>query len=153
MRHLEICTKVCGRSAASIYHLLCDFKKYPEHTHAVRTVDITTVDKDRIISSWEVNFHRGILRWTEEDRFNPAAYTIDFQQLTGDIDHFSGRWILRDDEDACVILFVADLDLGIPSLNGMLEPIAELALRDNIHAILEGLLALPVELLSASPTI
>ena len=151
MRHIELCTRVSGHSTASIYHLLCDFKKYPEYTNTVRTVDVTQVDEDRIVSSWEVNFNRGILRWTEEDHFNPALYRIDFQQIAGGIDHFSGHWTVREDEEACVIVFVADLDLGLPGFNDMLEPIAELALRDNIRAILEGLLAQPVEMLVQCP--
>lgn len=153
MLHVEFCARVTGRSAASIYPLLCDFKKYPEHTNTVRTVDITEADKDRTVSSWEVNFQRGILRWTEEDYFNPTTNSINFRQIAGDMDHFSGQWILRDDENTCVILFTVDFDLGIPSLNDILEPIAELALRDNFHAILEGLLAQPIELLPVSPTI
>lgn len=147
MRHIELRTRVFGHSPASIYPLLCDFKKYPEYTDTVRTVDVTQVDEDRIVSSWEVNFNRGILRWTEEDHFKHNLYRIDFRQIAGDIDHFAGHWIVREDEDACVILFVADLDLGLPGFNEMLEPIAELALRDNIRAILEGLLAQPIEML------
>ena len=137
---MEIYAKVVGRSADSIYPVLCDFKGYPEHTDAVRRVDVVQKDAERVISSWEVNFHRGILRWTEEDRFHPATHSISFQQITGDVDHFSGKWELHDDDDGCTVLFMADFDLGIPSLNSM-EPIVELALRDNIKGILEGLLA------------
>ena len=152
MRHVELCARVRGHSPASVYQLLGDFKKYPEYTDTVRTVDVTQVDEDRVLSSWEVNFHRGILRWTEEDHFKPALYRIDFQQTVGDIDHFSGYWAVHEDEGGCVVLFVADLDLGLPGFNEMLEPIAELALRDNIHTILEGLLAQPVEMLPTHST-
>ncbi len=149
MRHIEIYAKVLGRSAASIYPVLCDFKKYPEHTDTVRTVDIVQEDEERMISSWEVNFHGGIMRWTEEDRFHTATHSISFQQITGDADHFSGKWELHDNDDGCTVLFMADFDLGIPSLNSM-EPIVELALRDNVKGILGGLLAQSVELLPAS---
>ena len=145
MRRVEIGKKVSGRSAASIYSMLRDFKKYPEYTNTVRAVDLIQVDEDRTVSSWEVNFNRGILRWTEEDHFDVTAYSIDFHQISGDIDHFSGQWRIREDGDTCVILFTADFDLGIPSLSDMLEPIAEQALRENIQAILEGLLSHPIE--------
>ena len=111
------------------------------------------MDKDRTISSWEVNFNRGILRWTEEDRFNVATRSIDFQQISGDMDHFSGQWRLHDDAETCMIFFTADFDLGIPTLSDMLEPIAERVLRENIRAIVEGILSQPSELLPTPPTI
>lgn len=140
MRELEIITNVPGRRAAELFNLLCDFERYPAYSQAVRKVTVTSSTGNRAVSSWEVSFHRGILCWTEEDEFLPQTNTIRFQQLEGDIEHFSGTWTLHDTESGCVLRFAARLDLGIPMLSNLLEPIAEQALRDNIRSIVAGLL-------------
>lgn len=141
MRSVEVRARVTGRSAAEIYPILCDFERYPEHCDAVRSVTTDRREANRVISSWEVNFQRGILRWTEEDRFDPSALTIQFHQVEGDVDHFAGQWVLSDTDTGCAIYFQAGLDLGIPTLSDLLEPIAERALKENVCSILTGLLS------------
>lgn len=149
MRRVQLTVRVRGRSAADVYPILCDFAKYEEHSDAVRSVRILAGDDGRTVSSWEVNFHQGILRWTEEDVFDPLGYTIRFSQLEGDVDSLSGQWAVRDVDDGCVVRFTADFDLGIPSLSDILEPIAERALRDNVRSILSGLLGDSVQLVGS----
>ena len=143
MRHIDFVTKASGRGADELYPLLCDFERYPEFTPAVRSVRLIEAGDGSTVSRWEVLFRTGILRWTEEDRLNPDAYTITFKQTEGDIEYFAGIWTLRDVADGCEVRFSADFDLGIPALGSILEPIAERALTDNIQAILDGLLASP----------
>jgi ribosome-associated toxin RatA of RatAB toxin-antitoxin module len=147
MRHLEILAKAEHRAAATLYPTLCDFARYPEHCEAVRSVSVTPLPDGSVESRWEVTFHRGILRWTEQDRFQPETHTISFAQVEGDVDHFSGEWTLQDTDDGCLIRFAARVDLGLPGLADLLEPIAEQALATNIRSILRGLLGEPLEFL------
>src|SRR5215471_2727191 len=141
MRHIDFVTSAPGRGAAELYPLLCDFERYPEFTPAVRSVRVIDSADGVTVSSWEVLFRTGILRWTEEDRLDADAHTITFKQTQGDVEYFAGVWSLRDISDGCEVRFSADFDLGIPALGSILEPIAERALTDNIQAILAGMLA------------
>jgi hypothetical protein len=84
-------------------------------------------------------FRDGILRWTEQDHFDPAARTIRFQQTEGDVEVFQGDWQIEPSGTGSRVTFNADLDLGIPSLSAFLNPVAADALRENITAILTGL--------------
>jgi ribosome-associated toxin RatA of RatAB toxin-antitoxin module len=141
MRHIDFVTPAPGHTAAEIFPILSDFERYPQLTDAVRSVAVTHAPDGVVVSTWEVYFRTGILRWTEEDRFDPSSYTITFNQTEGDVEYFAGAWTLEDGNDGCTVRFTADLDLGIPALGSILEPIAERALKDNIRAILNGLLA------------
>lgn len=151
MRQIEVVVEVGGRSAAEVYAVLRDFGRYPEYSDAVRSVEITDAGGGCIVSRWEVNFHRGILRWAEEDRFDAETRTISFRQIEGDVDHFSGEWVVGDHAEGSFVRFAAELDLGIPGLSEVLEPIAEQALRDNVRSILSGLFDAPVELELSAP--
>ncbi len=140
MRRVVVEAQVFGLDDHTLFEALCDFESYPKFTDTIREV-VTSQGNGELISEWEVNFRQGILRWKEKDVFCPEKTQIAFQQIAGDIEHFSGEWILRPESEGCSISFWADLDLGIPSLSDMLEPIAEAALKENIKAIIGGVVS------------
>jgi hypothetical protein len=122
-----------------VYQTLADFERYPELSAAVRSVLITEVSENRTVSHWEVTFRAGLLRWTEEDTFDPGALSITFRQLEGDAAVFDGSWQCLDAASGSEIMFSARIDMGIPSLADALEPIAVRTLIDNIVSIVRGL--------------
>ena len=146
MRHIEIVATVPGHMPDEVFPALCDYRRWPEMTDAIKSVKILEEEGNRTVSEWEASFNRGLLKWTEVDYFHPDTHTINFDQTGGDIDTFKGDWTVESMDGGSMVRFVADLDLGIPGLNDMLEPIAEQALRSNVRSILSGLFAVPVEL-------
>lgn len=149
MRTVEIVARVKGRSPSEVFEVLSDFERYPELTEAVHAVSIEGGNGPRLVSTWEVGFRNGVLRWTEEDEFDGERRTIAFNQLDGDFEHFAGVWRVEDAEDGCVVRLRAEFDLGMPTLADMLDPIAESALRENMTQIVEGLFDRPVEVVAA----
>jgi ribosome-associated toxin RatA of RatAB toxin-antitoxin module len=140
MRHVEMTARIRGREPREAYAILSRLSSYPEHTEAVRSVTVASAPHDGVVSTWEVTFRNGILRWTEEDQFDPAELLIRFRQLEGDVDYFAGFWKIEGDRLACTVSFVLDFDLGIPSLSHIIDPIAEHALFENFQKIILGLM-------------
>ena len=140
MRTVLLRLHVPGQPANDVYRTLADFERYPELSDAVRSVAVTGVSEGRTVSQWEVTFRAGLLRWTEEDTFDPGALRITFRQLEGDAAVFDGSWQCVDAAPGSEIVFSARLDMGIPSLADALEPIAVRTLTDNIVSIVRGLL-------------
>jgi ribosome-associated toxin RatA of RatAB toxin-antitoxin module len=138
--------------ANAAYATLADFERYPELCDAVRNVAVTDVSDNLTVSQWEVSFRAGLLRWTEEDTFDPGALSITFRQLEGDIALFDGSWECLDAAQGCEIVFSARLDMGIPSLADALEPIAVRALIDNVVSIVRGLFG-SAELVASDVTV
>ena len=139
MRTVLLRLHVPDKPASDVYQTLADFERYPELSDAVRSVAVTEVSQHRTVSRWEVTFRAGLLRWTEEDTFDPAALSITFRQLEGDAAVFDGSWQCRDAAPGSEITFSARLDMGIPSLADALEPIAARTLAGNIVSIVRGL--------------
>jgi ribosome-associated toxin RatA of RatAB toxin-antitoxin module len=132
---------VPDRNADELYPVICDFSRYPEVTDAVRKVEILDLGDGRTGCSWEVTFRRGILKWTEEDRFDAENHRVDFLLEEGDLDHLVGHWWVHDEGDGCRVHFSCDFDMGIPTLADVIEPIAEQTLRDYIAVILRALVS------------
>ena len=139
MRTVHLRLHVPHKPASDVYATLADFEQYPELCDAVRSVAVIAVSESHTMSRWEVTFRAGLLRWTEEDVFDPGALSITFRQLEGDIAVFDGTWKCIDTAQGSEILFSARLDMGIPSLADALEPIAVRTLIDNIGSIVRGL--------------
>jgi ribosome-associated toxin RatA of RatAB toxin-antitoxin module len=139
MRTVCLRLHVPDKPASEVYATLADFGRYPELCDAVRSVVVTEVSQNVTVSAWEVSFRVGLLRWTEQDTFDPAALSITFRQLDGDIAVFDGSWQCADAAPGSQIIFSARLDMGIPSLADALEPIAARTLTDNIVSIVRGL--------------
>ena len=139
MRTVRLRLHVPGQPASDVYRTLADFERYPELSDAVRSVAVTSVPENRTVSQWEVTFRAGLLRWTEEDTFDPGALRITFRQLEGDDAVSDGSWQCTDAAPGSEIIFSAWLDMGIPSLADALEPIAARTLTDNIVSIVRGL--------------
>ena len=139
MRTVRLRLHVPHKSASQVYATLADFERYPELCDAVRSVAVTQVSQNLTVSQWEVTFRAGLLRWTEQDTFDPSALSITFRQLQGDIAVFDGSWTCSDAAQGSEIVFSARLDMGIPSLADALEPIAARTLTGNIVAIVRGL--------------
>jgi ribosome-associated toxin RatA of RatAB toxin-antitoxin module len=139
MRIISLRLHVPHRPASDVYATLADFERYPALCDAVQNVTVTEVSEHLTVSQWEVTFRAGLLRWTEEDTFDPGALTITFRQLEGDVAVFDGSWQCVDAARGSEVLFSASLDLGIPSLADALEPIAARTLIANIISIVRGL--------------
>ena len=139
MRTVRLRLHVPGKTASDVYETLADFERYPELSDAVRSVAVTEASENFTVSHWEVAFRAGLLRWTEEDTFDPGALSITFRQVEGDAAVFDGSWQCLDAAPGSEITFSARLDMGIPSLADALEPIAVRTLIDNIVSIVRGL--------------
>jgi ribosome-associated toxin RatA of RatAB toxin-antitoxin module len=139
MRTVRLRLHVPRKSASDVYAALANFERYPILCAAVQNVAITEVSENVTVSRWEVTFRAGLLCWTEQDTFDSDALTITFRQLEGDMSVFDGFWQCTDAVEGSEVLFLATLDMGIPSLADALEPIAARTLIDNIVSIVRGL--------------
>ncbi len=132
--------------AKVMFDRLADFAAYPDFTDTVRTVAVTTVSPTEVESSWEVNFRKGILVWSERDDIDPVARRIGFEQITGDFATFTGSWLVIDTDPGVRVEFASRFDLGIASLAALIDPVACAALRDAVRDILIGLFGKDIEL-------
>lgn len=139
MRQVTIESLVPAADPDEIFAVLTRFEKYPELTPAVREVRVTAVSDNVLDSEWSVNFRNGVLSWSERDIIDPIARNIDFTQLEGDFEQFEGRWAVRPGTGGTVLVtMTASFELGMPTLDPIIGPIAERALIESVQLIITG---------------
>ena len=126
------------------YRAISRYEDYPEFVEDISSIRVRQDEQELSVSTgqeitysdWEVVFRNGPLRWTEVDYHQPAERRIAFEQLSGDFDVFQGRWLVEANAAGSRISFEVMFDFGIPSLAGVLEPIAERVLKQSIFTIM-----------------
>lgn len=139
MREVNLRVHIPSGNSHTVFDKLGDFARYPELVDAVQAVTVhEAVEENRVPTDWVVYFRNGLLRWSEIDVYDHAARHITFEQSAGDFETFQGRWSVVDAVGGCDVVFEAEFDFGIPSLAGILEPIASRVLKENVARILIG---------------
>lgn len=140
MRHVELDALIPAERAQTVLHAVRRWERYPDLAPHVNATTVHAAYPDaHPSSSWELHFRSGLLRWTEDDTVVPERGEIRFEQSDGDFDSFSGSWSLTQDGDDVAVRFEADFDFGIPSLEGILDPIAERVIKETVAWALTGL--------------
>ena len=139
MRHVQLSAVVRGQAAEHVLHTIRQWDRFPALAPHVRSTEIHPTADGPSSSSWELYFRSGLLTWTEEEVIDLAALVIAFAQTEGDFDTFSGAWRIAQAGTDCTVLFEADFDFGIASLEGILDPIAERVIRETAAWALVGL--------------
>lgn len=140
MRHVEVRAFLPDTEPAPVFDRLIEFERYPDLVEVVKSVEI--LDRPAtgpMVSSWQVYFRSGVLAWTESDWLNRDDWSIEFHQDEGDFDVFDGVWRLLPGPDGVEVVFAADFDFGVPSLAGIIDPVAARVLAETIQLVLRGL--------------
>ncbi|MFE3823968.1 type II toxin-antitoxin system RatA family toxin [Streptomyces sp. NPDC059092] len=135
MRSVHVIVRVHDVDAAAAFERVGAFSRYPELTEVIRSVTSRQVSEKEEVSDWDVYFRNGILSWSETDLFDRESLTITFEQTDGDFAEFTGVWRLTADGQDCLVDFSAEFDFGIPSLAGILDPVAERVFKETIARV------------------
>jgi ribosome-associated toxin RatA of RatAB toxin-antitoxin module len=140
MRHVELEALVPGMPPAEVFDAIVRFERYPELAPHVESTEVQrTVPEPTGRSAWTLHFRSGLLRWTEQEQFLRDQGRLVFEQTEGDFDSFTGVWVLTAEGQDTRLRFDADFDFGIPSLEGILDPIAERVIKETVGWVVVGM--------------
>jgi len=140
MRSVELDAHIPGIAPETVFDSILRFELYPALAPHVQHVHVSqTVPSPTGASAWELHFRSGLLRWHERERFLRDELRLEFEQTQGDFDSFSGSWSFRPDGPDAFLQFRAEFDFGIPSLAGILDPIAERVIKETVAWAVVGM--------------
>jgi ribosome-associated toxin RatA of RatAB toxin-antitoxin module len=134
MRSIELRAVVPTDDAQLVFRKVTDFAHYPSVSADVRQVRTHSGYPQH--TDWEVNFRRGIMRWTEREKLAADQLHVAFEQVDGDFADFRGSWQLQPVPAGCEVVFEVTYDFGIESLAGIMDPLAERVIKRAVCAVL-----------------
>lgn len=140
MRQVHLDAVIRATRAEDVYSEVFRFERYPDLAPHVQATTVHEAYPAAVgSSSWELNFRSGLLRWTERERFHRDELRMEFEQTDGDFDSFTGSWTLTQDGPDTALRFEAEFDFGIPSLEGILDPIAARVIKETVAWTVAGM--------------
>ena len=144
MASVEV-SELLHTSIGDVWNLVTDLRAYPNLMEPVRSIHILDEGSSSdgttwVLSEWEVELKGSILRWTEREIKDPRLFRVEYKQVDGDLDEFSGHWQLEVvSAHETLARLVVHFEIGIPLLRDMLEPVAEHAVEQNSIQMLRSL--------------
>jgi|SRR3954447_10873864 len=125
---------------ARVWDAVVDVERYPDTMANVRWVEIREVESPELRrTAWSVTLKGSILEWEEREHLDHDRHVVEFHQLKGDMEVFTGSWVLEERApDLTHVRLDTEFEIGIPLLADMLNPVAQRALRENSAEMLRG---------------
>jgi ribosome-associated toxin RatA of RatAB toxin-antitoxin module len=140
MRHVKLRALLRAVTPQEALEGVIRFERYAELApHVQSSVVHTDAATGAGRSSWELHFRSGLLRWSESETVDRERLLVSFEQDGGDFEQFRGQWQIAAEGSDSTVAFDADFDFGIPSLEGILNPIAERVITETVAWALNGL--------------
>lgn len=123
----------------AVYDLAKDMESYPDFMRDVESVKVVSRSADRTVTEWETSVDGTPILWTEEDIFDDANFTIQYQLIEGDLDKFEGVWRFENAAEGTRVTLTVDYDFGIPELTNLIGPTLEQKVGENSEMMLLGM--------------
>jgi ribosome-associated toxin RatA of RatAB toxin-antitoxin module len=124
-------------SIDEVWEKLIILENYPNIMEPVQSITVLKSDGNYAEVEWEALLKGSILKWIEKEVRKPLEYIIEFSQLSGDLEKFSGYWSLESlSSTQTRAKLHIEFEIGIAILKDMLDPVAEKALTENSRKML-----------------
>ena len=125
---------------APVWEAVLDIERYPDLMTNVVSAKIDEWETPTTRrSQWAMIIKGATLVWTDREFIAHDEHTVNFTQVSGDLERFEGAWeIGAKGPELTRVRLVISFNIGIPLLAGMLNPVAQRAIYGNAREMLEG---------------
>jgi ribosome-associated toxin RatA of RatAB toxin-antitoxin module len=126
-----------------VYSLARDVERFPEFMSDVKSVKILEQSPDgaRVVSEWVgiVKEFKTTLKWVEEDLWDHAARTCDFQLVRGDYKNYSGRWTFTPVDGGTRFDSVVEFEYDVPLIGPLIRNLITKKMKENVDSMLAAI--------------
>jgi len=86
-----------------------------QHATSIKKLEILKREKNRLLTEWEVEIDKIIIRWSQWDMLDAKSGLINFKMHEGEFNKYVGAWsVLSDGKGGTNLSVSANIDWGIP---------------------------------------
>jgi len=128
----------------TVYRVAKNVEAFPEFMADLQSLTVRerSPDGTRTVTDWVglIREFKMTVKWTQEDRWNDAAYRDDFTQLSGDMDRMEGSWqFTPTGANRTRFDSVVDYEYNVPLIGPMVKNLIKKKLTDNLQATMDAI--------------
>ncbi len=129
---------------AHVYRIARDVEAFPQFMEDLQSLTVRERDPDgtRTVTEWVglIREFKMTVKWTQEDRWDDAAYRDEFRMLQGDMDRMEGYWQFTPEGDRQTRFdSVVDYEYNVPLIGPMVKSLIKKKITDNLQATMEAI--------------
>jgi ribosome-associated toxin RatA of RatAB toxin-antitoxin module len=126
-------------SPDAVYAIARDVERFPEFMPDVQRITVLEASEDgaRQVVEWVglIPAFKLTVKWTEEDHWDDAARTCQFQQVKGDFNAYSGSWEFKAEGSGTRFESVVNYELEIPTIGPLIRGVVRKIMTDNVDRL------------------
>ena len=103
----------------------------------VRSARVLSAGDDERVTEWSVLLRGCPLTWSQVERIDTVARSVEFRRLHGDPKEVTGTWSLRPDGAGTAAAVVIEVDFGLPRVTAVFDTL----LIDTLGEVVRGVTA------------
>ena len=132
--------KVIQAPRWKVLRLITSVKDFPRYMPNVKQCTVLEKKSRGALTSWEVEVDKMAFKWKQNDELDIPNFTVRFELVSGDLEHFKGQWVLREHESGGTEVTVeAAVKMGIPMLEEVIGKVISEKLRKNFDLMLDAM--------------
>jgi ribosome-associated toxin RatA of RatAB toxin-antitoxin module len=103
--------------------------------------DIRTYERfeEGQLTEWTTQLKGKEFKWSERETFDDDQLKIYYEQVEGDLAEMKGDWTFEDHPEGTRVIMTNAFEFGMPALEVVLNPVASVAIKNNLKSMLEAL--------------
>jgi ribosome-associated toxin RatA of RatAB toxin-antitoxin module len=130
---------VIDADVETVYRTAKDVERFPEFMPDVKSLRVLERSEDgrRTVVEWVglIPEFKLTVKWVEEDAWDDAAHTCDFQFVRGDFKSYGGRWQFLPAPGGTRFLSVVDYEYDIPLIGPLIKAVILKKMRENVDRL------------------
>jgi ribosome-associated toxin RatA of RatAB toxin-antitoxin module len=129
---------------AHVYRIAKDVEAFPRFMEDLQSLTVRerAPDGARTVTDWVglIREFKMTVKWTQEDRWNDAAYRDEFTLLQGDMDRMEGFWQFTPEGEAQTRFdSVVEYEYNVPLIGPMVKNLIKKKMTDNLQATMDAI--------------
>lgn len=124
-----------GARIERVWEVVSDVERYPDLVDHV--LEVSPCEGGH---RWVVLLNGSRVQWVQRDRPTEPS-SLEFEQVTGDLDTLRGRWTLDRSASGVTVRLRIDFHLGVDGLAHLLDPIWTQSFRAHADALTRAVTA------------
>ncbi len=129
---------------ARVYRIARDVEAFPQFMPDLQSLAVQerSADGSRTVTDWvgRISAFKMVVKWTQEDVWDDAAYRDEFKMLHGDMDSMSGYWQFTAEGDKQTrFVSVVDYEYDVPLVGPMVKSLVKKLMTDNLQSTLDAI--------------
>jgi ribosome-associated toxin RatA of RatAB toxin-antitoxin module len=126
-----------------VYTIARDVESFPDIMEDLQSLVVLerSEDGNRTITEWVgiIREFKMTVKWTQEDRWDPARFRDDFRLLKGDMDSMSGCWQFTPEDGRTRFDSVVDYEYNVPLIGPMIKALIKKKMAANLNAQMQAI--------------